>query len=62
MLCRVGKDSLLHEVRRFNSETVDQQKVDEVSKIIQPHELDSVRKASNGAAAFHVWVSVIGGG
>ena len=58
LLCRVGRDSLIHEIRDFDSANVDEQTTKRVQDILQPHELHTVRQASNGAAAFYVWVSL----
>ena len=58
LLCRVGRDSLIHEIRDFDSANVDEQTTKRVQDILQPHELHTVRQASNGAAAFYVWVSI----
>jgi hypothetical protein len=55
-MCVVGKGSLIHEVREFDSANVDEQTTQRVTDILKPHEIDSVRQASNGAAAFYVWV------
>ncbi|KAK7491714.1 hypothetical protein BaRGS_00016970, partial [Batillaria attramentaria] len=59
LMCRVGRDSLIHQVRDFDSNTVDEQTAQRVQDILRPHELHSVRQASNGAAAFHVWATQI---
>ena len=56
-MCAVGKGSLLHEVREFDSANTDEQTTNRVQDVLKPHELDNVRQASNGAAAFYVWVS-----
>lgn len=55
LLCSVGRDSLIHRVKEFDSNTVDEQTAERVQDILRPHELHAVRQASNGAAAFYVW-------
>ncbi|XP_076444195.1 uncharacterized protein LOC143282439 [Babylonia areolata] len=55
LLCRVGRDSLIHGVREFDSAHVDEQTSGRVQDILRPHDLHTVRQASNGAAAFYVW-------
>lgn len=57
MAGRVGKDSLIHQVRDFDSNNVETTTADRVKEILGYHDLSEVRIASNGAATFHVWVS-----
>lgn len=47
----------MHKVRDFDSNNVDEATSKRVREILDYHELDEVRAASNGAATFHVWVS-----
>ena len=54
---RVGRDSLMHQVRDFDTAKVEQRTATRVREILGYHDLDEVRVASNGAATFHVWVS-----
>ncbi|GFO34301.1 kyphoscoliosis peptidase [Plakobranchus ocellatus] len=56
---RVGRDSLIHQVRDFDTAKVDQRTGERVGEILSYHDLDEVRVASNGAATFHVWASNI---
>ncbi|RUS72895.1 hypothetical protein EGW08_019340 [Elysia chlorotica] len=53
----VGRDSLMHQVRDFDTSKVEQRTATRVREILGYHDLDEVRAASNGAAAFHVWAS-----
>ncbi|KAK7115656.1 uncharacterized protein [Littorina saxatilis] len=55
LMCSVGRDSLIHQVQRFDSSAVDEQTANRVQDILRPHELHTIRQASNGAAAFYVW-------
>lgn len=59
LLCRVGRDSLIHEIRDFDSAHVGQQTNNRVQEILRPHELHDIRTASNGAATFYVWTTQI---
>ncbi|KAK3772631.1 hypothetical protein RRG08_008468 [Elysia crispata] len=54
---RVGRDSLMHQVRDFDTAKVEQRTATRVREILGYHDLDEVRVASNGAATFHVWAS-----
>ncbi|KAL8600372.1 hypothetical protein ACOMHN_052789 [Nucella lapillus] len=59
LLCRVGKDSLIHGVRSFDCAGTDGQTTARVQDILRPHDLHTVRQASNGAAAFYQWATQI---
>ncbi|BFY97300.1 hypothetical protein BsWGS_00340 [Bradybaena similaris] len=59
MAGKVGKDSLIHEVHKFDSSNVDEATAKRVREILNYHDLGEVRVASNGAATFHVWASNI---
>ncbi|CAG5116743.1 unnamed protein product [Candidula unifasciata] len=59
MAGKVGKDSLIHAVREFDSSNVDEATAKRVREILNYHDLGEVRVASNGAATFHVWASNI---
>ncbi|XP_076465637.1 uncharacterized protein LOC143297271 [Babylonia areolata] len=59
LLCRVGRDSLIHDIRDFDSAHVDPRTSRRVQEILQPHELHTIRQASNGAATFYVWTTQI---
>lgn len=58
---RVGRDSLMHQVRDFDTAKVEQRTATRVREILGYHDLDEVRAASNGAATFHVWASNVVG-
>ncbi|XP_012938687.1 uncharacterized protein LOC101859861 [Aplysia californica] len=59
MAGRLGRGSLIHQVREFDSSDVDEPTAKRVREILDYHELSEVRAASNGAATFHVWADNI---
>ncbi|CAL1528788.1 unnamed protein product [Lymnaea stagnalis] len=59
MAGKIGRDSLIHRVREFDSNDVDDKTAKRVREILNYHDLGDVRVASNGAATFHVWASNI---
>jgi len=59
MAGRLGKESLITQVREFDTARVDDVTSRRVREIINYHDLDEIRAASNGAATFHCWADSI---
>jgi len=61
MAGRLGKSSLINQVKEFDTEAVDEHTARRVREIIDYHDLDEIRSASNGAATFHCWAESVTG-
>lgn len=61
MAGRLGKTSLINQVKEFDTEGVDDHTARRVREIIDYHDLDEIRSASNGAATFHCWADSVTG-
>ena len=54
---RYGKESLLNEVSRADTEDLDEESTVKAKKWLNKNTLDQVKTESMAAACFHVWVS-----
>jgi len=59
MAGRLGKESLITQVKEFDTALVEDDTARRVREIIDYHDLDEIRAASNGAATFHCWADSI---
>lgn len=59
LMGRYGKDSLLREISNADTRNVDDETSRRAQNYLSQYSLEEVRSVSNGAAAFHVWVSIL---
>lgn len=56
MLTTLGNDSLLHRVQHFQTPQLRESALEAAEKLIDNHNVDSIKSKSPAAGTFYVWV------